>query len=64
APTVYMVSSGIALSSRGELNFDTTGSIHFLGPFHPATLFESSCLAMIKIFLHGLKTDRLVSLHH
>jgi len=57
---VVMISTGVALSSRGELRFN------FVGFFTQAAAvaFEASRLVMIQILLHGLKMDPLVSLHY
>ncbi|KIJ15896.1 hypothetical protein PAXINDRAFT_168873 [Paxillus involutus ATCC 200175] len=57
---VCMISTGVALASRGELNFDITGFLIQA----TAVAFEASRLVMIQILLHGLKMDPLVSLHY
>ena len=57
---VVMISSGVALASRGELHFDLTGFLIQAA----AVAFEASRLVMIQILLHGLKMDPLVSLHY
>ncbi|EJC99376.1 TPT-domain-containing protein [Fomitiporia mediterranea MF3/22] len=57
---VVMISSGVALASRGELHFDLTGFIIQAA----AVAFEASRLVMIQVLLHGLKMDPLVSLHY
>jgi hypothetical protein len=57
---VLMISTGVALASYGELNFNIVGfTIQAL-----AVAFEASRLIMIEILLHGLKMDPLVSLHY
>ncbi|KAL5480956.1 hypothetical protein ACEPAI_9897 [Sanghuangporus weigelae] len=57
---VVMISSGVALASRGELHFDMTGFLIQAA----AVVFEASRLVMIQVLLHGLKMDPLVSLHY
>ncbi|KAH7886841.1 TPT-domain-containing protein [Phlebopus sp. FC_14] len=57
---VCMISSGVALASRGELHFNLTGFLIQAA----AVGFEASRLVMIQILLHGLKMDPLVSLHY
>ncbi|KAL5522637.1 hypothetical protein ACEPAG_8655 [Sanghuangporus baumii] len=57
---VVMISSGVALASRGELHFDMTGFLIQAA----AVAFEASRLVMIQVLLHGLKMDPLVSLHY
>ncbi|KAF8843905.1 hypothetical protein BDN67DRAFT_896166, partial [Paxillus ammoniavirescens] len=56
---VCMVSSGVALSSHGELNFHTIGLL-----IQATAVAVPSCLAIIQSFLHGLNMVPLVSLHH
>lgn len=60
AAIVGMISLGVALASRGELHFDTTGFV-IQGM---AVVCEASRLVMIQVLLHGLKMDPLVSLHY
>ncbi|KAF8220930.1 TPT-domain-containing protein [Tricholoma matsutake] len=60
ATIVIMISTGVALASRGELRFHLGGFIVQAG----AVLFESSRLVLIQILLHNLKMDPLVSLHY
>ncbi|TDL22822.1 TPT-domain-containing protein [Rickenella mellea] len=57
---VLMISSGVALASKGELLFDPSGFIIQAA----AVAFEASRLVMIQILLHGMKMDPLVSLHY
>ncbi|KAK0458038.1 TPT-domain-containing protein [Desarmillaria tabescens] len=57
---VVMISSGVALASRGELRFNLLGFLIQAA----AVAFEASRLVMIQILLHGLKMDPLVSLHY
>ncbi|KAK7686078.1 hypothetical protein QCA50_006353 [Cerrena zonata] len=57
---VLMISSGVALASRGELRFNLIGFLTQAA----AVAFEASRLVMIQILLHGLKMDPLVSLHY
>jgi hypothetical protein len=57
---VFMISSGVALASKGELRFNLIGFLTQAA----AVAFESSRLVMIQILLHGLKMDPLVSLHY
>lgn len=57
---VVMISTGVALASQGELNFDLTGFMIQAA----AVAFEASRLVMIQVLLHGLKMDPLVSLHY
>ncbi|KAI0252482.1 TPT-domain-containing protein [Lactifluus subvellereus] len=57
---VFMISSGVALASRGELHFNLIGFLTQAA----AVGFEASRLVMIQILLHGLKMDPLVSLHY
>ncbi|KIY47530.1 TPT-domain-containing protein [Fistulina hepatica ATCC 64428] len=57
---VCMISSGVALASRGELHFNMFGFIMQA----IAVAFEASRLVMIQILLQGLKMDPLVSLHY
>lgn len=57
---VSMISSGVALASYGELQFNMTGFI-----FQAlAVIFESVRLVMVQILLQGLKMDPLVSLYY
>ncbi|KAH7910266.1 triose-phosphate transporter family-domain-containing protein [Hygrophoropsis aurantiaca] len=60
AVIVFMISSGVALASHGELNFNLVGFLIQAA----AVAFEASRLVMIQILLHGLKMDPLVSLHY
>ncbi|THH00486.1 hypothetical protein EW026_g2058 [Hermanssonia centrifuga] len=60
AVIVFMISSGVALASKGELRFNLVGFITQAA----AVAFEASRLVMIQILLHGLKMDPLVSLHY
>jgi drug/metabolite transporter (DMT)-like permease len=60
AVIVFMISSGVALASRGELRFNFIGFITQAA----AVAFEASRLVMIQILLHGMKMDPLVSLHY
>lgn len=60
AVIIFMISSGVALASKGELRFDLIGFITQAA----AVAFEASRLVMIQILLHGLKMDPLVSLHY
>lgn len=57
---VFMISSGVALASSGELKFNLFGFLIQAA----AVAFEASRLVMIQILLHGLKMDPLVSLHY
>ncbi|KII87617.1 hypothetical protein PLICRDRAFT_54695 [Plicaturopsis crispa FD-325 SS-3] len=57
---VFMISSGVALASHGELRFNIIGFMTQAA----AIIFEASRLVMIQILLHGLKMDPLVSLHY
>ncbi|KAI0287546.1 TPT-domain-containing protein [Russula brevipes] len=57
---VFMISSGVALASHGELRFNLIGFLTQAA----AVGFEASRLVMIQILLHGLKMDPLVSLHY
>ncbi|KAJ7598990.1 triose-phosphate transporter family-domain-containing protein [Mycena floridula] len=57
---VFMISSGVALASHGELKFNLLGFVIQAA----AVAFEASRLVMIQILLHGLKMDPLVSLHY
>ncbi|PIL23337.1 transporter [Ganoderma sinense ZZ0214-1] len=57
---VLMISSGVALASRGELHFNLIGFIVQAA----AVVFEASRLVMIEILLHGMKMNPLVSLHY
>ncbi|KAI0918719.1 hypothetical protein AcW1_009463 [Taiwanofungus camphoratus] len=60
AMIVLMISSGVALASRGELHFNIFGFLTQAA----AVAFEASRLVIIQILLHGLKMDPLVSLHY
>ncbi|EIN08469.1 TPT-domain-containing protein [Punctularia strigosozonata HHB-11173 SS5] len=60
AVIVFMISTGVALASRGELRFNLIGFITQAA----AVAFEASRLVMIQILLHGMKMDPLVSLHY
>ncbi|KAH9899221.1 TPT-domain-containing protein [Cubamyces lactineus] len=60
AMIVLMISSGVALASRGELRFNLIGFLTQAA----AVAFEASRLVMIEILLHGLKMNPLVSLHY
>ncbi|KAI9458659.1 triose-phosphate transporter family-domain-containing protein [Lactarius psammicola] len=60
AVIVFMISSGVALASHGELRFNLIGFLTQAA----AVGFEASRLVMIQILLHGLKMDPLVSLHY
>ncbi|KAH9074185.1 triose-phosphate transporter family-domain-containing protein [Lactarius deliciosus] len=60
AVIVFMISSGVALASHGELHFNLIGFLTQAA----AVGFEASRLVMIQILLHGLKMDPLVSLHY
>ncbi|KAG5646762.1 hypothetical protein DXG03_002448 [Asterophora parasitica] len=60
AVIVFMISSGVALASHGELRFHLGGFLVQAG----AVLFEASRLVLIQILLHNLKMDPLVSLHY
>ncbi|KAF5368653.1 hypothetical protein D9757_010194 [Collybiopsis confluens] len=60
AMIVVMISSGVAVASGGELEFNLFGFIVQAA----AVGFEASRLVMIQILLHGLKMDPLVSLHY
>lgn len=55
-----MISSGVALASYGEVQFQMLGFIIQAA----AIVFEASRLVMIQILLHGLKMDPIVSLHY
>lgn len=57
---VVLISTGVALASRGELHFHLGGFLIQAG----AVLFESCRLVLIQILLHNLKMDPLVSLHY
>ncbi|KAJ2916576.1 hypothetical protein MD484_g3853, partial [Candolleomyces efflorescens] len=57
---VVMISTGVALTSQGELHFNLFGFLTQAA----AVGFESSRLVMIQILLHNLKMDPLVSLHY
>jgi hypothetical protein len=57
---VFMISTGVALASHGELRFNIFGFFTQAA----AVMFEASRLVMIQILLHGLKMDPLVSLHY
>ena len=74
-----MISSGVALASRGELRFDVVGFVTQAAAVgvRPSLLslslirneltcgqFEAARLVMIQLLLHGLKMDPLVSLHY
>ncbi|KAI0792450.1 TPT-domain-containing protein [Abortiporus biennis] len=60
AVIVLMISSGVALASKGELKFNLIGFLTQAA----AVAFEASRLVMIQILLHGLKMDPIVSLHY
>lgn len=60
AVIVLMISSGVALASRGELRFNLLGFLVQAA----AVIFEASRLVMIEILLHGMKMNPLVSLHY
>jgi len=60
AVIVFMISSGVALASHGELRFNLIGFLTQAS----AVAFEASRLVMIQLLLHGLKMDPLVSLHY
>ncbi|KAI0828642.1 TPT-domain-containing protein [Trametes gibbosa] len=60
AVIVFMISSGVALASHGELRFNLVGFLTQAA----AVGFEASRLVMIQILLHGLKMNPLVSLHY
>jgi hypothetical protein len=60
AVIVFMISTGVALASHGELHFNLVGFITQAA----AVAFEASRLVMIQLLLHGLKMDPLVSLHY
>jgi len=60
AMIVFMISSGVALASHGELKFNLIGFLFQAS----AVVFEASRLVMIQILLHNLKMDPLVSLHY
>jgi len=60
AVIVFMISTGVALASHGELHFNLIGFITQAA----AVAFEASRLVMIQLLLHGLKMDPLVSLHY
>ncbi|KAF9445534.1 TPT-domain-containing protein [Macrolepiota fuliginosa MF-IS2] len=57
---VFMISSGVALASQGELHFSLFGFLTQAA----AVAFEASRLVMIQILLHNLKMDPLVSLYY
>ncbi|KAJ7276071.1 TPT-domain-containing protein [Mycena haematopus] len=57
---VLMISFGVALTSRGEVEFNLLGFIIQAC----AVVFEASRLVMVEILLHGMKMDPLVSLHY
>ncbi|KAF5314530.1 hypothetical protein D9611_007190 [Ephemerocybe angulata] len=57
---VLMISTGVALTSQGELHFNLFGFLTQAA----AVAFEASRLVMIQILLHNLKMDPLVSLHY
>ncbi|TEB19158.1 TPT-domain-containing protein [Coprinellus micaceus] len=57
---VLMISTGVALTSQGEMHFNLFGFLTQAA----AVAFESSRLVMIQILLHNLKMDPLVSLHY
>ncbi|KAJ7275715.1 TPT-domain-containing protein [Mycena rebaudengoi] len=57
---VFMISFGVALTSKGELRFSLLGFIIQAA----AVVCESSRLVMIEVLLHGTKMDPLVSLHY
>ncbi|KAJ7185639.1 TPT-domain-containing protein [Mycena filopes] len=57
---VFMISSGVALTSTGELRFNLLGFLIQAA----AVCFEASRLVMIEVLLHGMKMDPLVSLHY
>ncbi|THU92830.1 TPT-domain-containing protein [Dendrothele bispora CBS 962.96] len=59
AMIVLMISTGVALTSQGEMGFSMFGFCVQAA----AVAFEASRLVMIQILLHGLKMDPLVSLH-
>lgn len=56
---VLMISSGVALASKGERWFSLIGFIIQAG----GVGFEATRLVLIQTLLHGLKMDPLVSLH-
>ncbi|KAI0676376.1 TPT-domain-containing protein [Trametes maxima] len=60
AVIVFMISSGVALASHGELRFNLVGFLTQAA----AVAFEASRLVMIEILLHGLKMNPIVSLHY
>jgi drug/metabolite transporter (DMT)-like permease len=60
AMIVFMISSGVALASHGEMKFNLIGFLFQAS----AVAFEASRLVMIQILLHNLKMDPLVSLHY
>ncbi|EIW78337.1 TPT-domain-containing protein [Coniophora puteana RWD-64-598 SS2] len=60
AVIVSMISSGVALASRGEMHFNIVGFL-IQGA---AVGFEACRLTLIQVLLHGLKMDPLVSLHY
>ncbi|XP_006463391.1 hypothetical protein AGABI2DRAFT_194227 [Agaricus bisporus var. bisporus H97] len=60
AVIVFMISSGVALASQGELRFNLIGFLTQAA----AVAFEASRLVMIQVLLHNLKMDPLVSLHY
>lgn len=57
---VLMISSGVALASYGELEFELTGFVYQV----LAIAFESTRLVMVQVLLQGLKMDPLVSLYY
>lgn len=56
---VLMISSGVAVTSKGERFFSWIGFFIQAG----GVGFEATRLVLIQILLHGLKMDPLVSLH-
>jgi len=56
---VLMISSGVALASKGERWFSLVGFVIQAG----GVGFEATRLVLIQTLLHGLKMDPLVSLH-
>ncbi|KAJ8592948.1 TPT-domain-containing protein [Rhizopogon salebrosus TDB-379] len=56
---VLMISSGVALASKGERWFSLIGFLIQAG----GVGFEATRLVLIQTLLHGLKMDPLVSLH-
>ncbi|KAJ7634896.1 TPT-domain-containing protein [Roridomyces roridus] len=57
---VSMISFGVAITSKGEMNFNLFGFLIQAA----AVVFEAARLVMIEVLLHGLKMDPLVSLHY